>query len=305
MSVLTSGDSFSNYVRTGDCLGWETASGPLLLSLMGQLVCVRRPHHNWVWIEKNRIQGAVSIRQRDGRSAWEVNSLLLSAEAEKVGFNLLDALGLVGGALMITRFFLRLPDDSRLMEIVKRSGFSLYARQLLYAGNPGKQPVNAVNENPQRPASGTGTRFIPTRSRRDFRLFQTYNQIIPEQMRLVEGLTYDDWKDSRESVPNETVYYCETEGRIAGWLSVLKRGRRGCLQVFTPPDSRSVLEDSFSFGLSQLASEGEIYCTAFDHQVAFCRLLEDQGFRLHREYCLLARAQVVPIKQAYLVPARL
>ncbi len=298
VAILASGRSFCNYARTKDCLGWEGASVSHFPSLIGQFINIGKLRYSWVWIEKNKIQGLVSIQKRWGRSTWEISSLRLAPNGEKTGFNLLDALGMVSGRLNITRFFLRLSVDSNLMEPAKKSGFTPYARQRLY------RESSALPRN-ERPVPPAGTDLHLKRPDEDYKLFQTYNRLVPEPVRRAEGLTFEEWQESRENAPAQTTYLCEREGQPVGWVNITSKGGRGCLEIFTPPDDEALLKEIFFSGLARLPASAEVYCLALTYQTQLCHFLEDSGFALFEEHGLLAREQFVRVEQPYLAPARL
>ncbi len=296
VSVLASSGSFSNYVRTKDCLGWEDASRSLLLPLLRQWVRLRKLHHTLVWIERNQIQGLISIRQRAGRSAWEISLLHLPSDGSRVGFNLLDALGFLGDMPTIPRLFLRLPQDSELIQIAMKSGFTLYAQQRLYEYT-GKQAPHVPGDSPVQLS------FHALDTPADFRLFQVYGQVFPERVRRWEGMTLDEWEDSREIFPWGRVYLCEKESKEIGWLDLETRGKKACMEIVAPEEDRECLEQVLLWGLEQLSSRTQVFSLAYTFQTRLCQLLEDKGFRLSNEYSLLAKEQVVRIKQPCLAPA--
>ena len=300
ISVLASSGSFCNYVRTKDCLGWEDASRSLLLPLLQQWVRLRKLHHTWVWIERNQIQGLISVRQRAGRSAWEV-SLLSAAggppDGSRVGSNVLDAMASPGDIPAIPRLFLRLPQDSELVQITTKSGFSQYAQQRLYK-SAGKETAHVRTDSPVK------LNFHAIDKPADFRLFQVYGRVFPEQVRRWEGLTFEEWQDSWEIFPWERVYLCEKDGKDIGWLNVKTRGKKACMEIVALEEDTQCLEQILFWGLARFSSSKQVFSLAYSFQSRLCQLLEDQGFSLSQEYALLAREQVVRLKQPCLVPAR-
>lgn len=297
LSVLAHGNSFSNYVRTGDCLGGERDAGYLPLSLIGQFVYLRKLQYSWAWIEQNGIRGLLTIRQRSGPSAWEVSSIYLEQGHEKIGFNLLDALGMTTDLLPISRFFLRLPQDSGLLETARQAGFSLYASQRLYG-------LSARSSEPEK-LIPTGVRFRRKSPGEDFQHFQLYGRAVPERIRQAEGMTFEEWRESRERVLRGVNYLCEWKGKAVGWVNFKRRCGKVCLEIVASEGEELVLKEILSWALAGVVSVPEIHCLVYAHQTRLCRLLEDRGFEVVKEHSLFAREQVVRVKEHYLVAAGL
>ncbi len=295
VAIQSRSSSFSNYARTKDYPGRKEASWSRFPFLIGQVTYFDKRRRSWVWIEENRIQGLVSIRRRCGPSTWEISSLESGAEGERIAFNLLDALGMVGNKLGISRFFLRLSVEANLMEIAGRSGFVPYGRQRLYARN---LPLSG------REGNRAGTGGCLRRIEEDYSLFLTYGRTMPERMRRAEGLTFEEWQDSRER-SSRMVYGYERQGKMVGWVNVTRKGPYGCLEIFAPTGDDAISREVFFGGLSRLDNTSVVYCLAFTDQVGFCGFLEYNDFHLLDEHYLLVREQLVRIKQPYLVPARL
>lgn len=297
ISVLASSGSSANYVRTKDCLGWEDTPKSLLCPLLGQWVRLRKLHHTWVWVEKNQIQGLISIRQRAGPLAWEISLLHLPSNERIAATNLLDAIGSPVKPLQTPRVFLRLPQDSELIPIATRSGFFPYAQQRLYQQKHNK--LVPASGNPRVKLS-----FQVLSTPADFKLFEIYGQVFPERVRRWEGMTFDEWVDSHEIFPWEKVYLCQKDGRDIGWLNLKTRGKKACMEILAIEEDRECLDQILTWGLARFSSRKPAFSLAYSFQTGLCRALEEHGFSLSQEYSLLAKEQVVRIKQPCLVPAR-
>ncbi len=297
LSVLAHGSPFSNYVRTGDCLGGERPPASLTLSLLGQFVYLRKLQYSWAWIEQNEIRGLLTIRQRSGPSAWEISGVYLDQRLEKIGFNLLDSLAMTTETLPISRFFMRLPQDSGLLETARQTGFSLYASQRLYELSPRSREL-------EKPITA-GVSFRRKFPGDDFQQFQIYSRIVPERIRASEGMTFEEWRESRERVLRGTSYFCEREGKAIGWVNFRKRCGKVCLEIVASEGDEPVLKEILSWAVAAAAPAPEIHCLVYAHQTRLCRLLEDRGFEAVKEHSLFAREQVVRVKEPYLVPAGL
>ncbi|MDP2719719.1 MAG: hypothetical protein U1D67_02935 [Dehalococcoidia bacterium] len=297
-SVLIHKNPFSNYVRTKDCLEWDSSSGYFLLQLVRQWIFFRKQNYCWVWIEKNTVEGIISIRQRRGKSAWEVNMLLLSPDNERAGLYLLDSLGLVSSKLNIPRLFLRLPLDSPIMEFARKTGFHHYAQERLY-GYTGTKAGGWLAD------SAGGLNIQRQHAKSDFTMFQVYSRAIPASVREMEGLTLDEWTASRERVRGQRVHLCEKEGTVVAWFSCAATSKYALLEEVDALQDERHIEWIVSSGFSCLPRRERTFFLVFNFQDRLCAFLENNGFNPLTEFSVLAREQRVRVKQPNMVPVRL
>lgn len=251
----------------------------------------------WVWLDRGQICGLVSIRYRQSGNTWEVAHLCLRDLT--LGQELLDRLSWLGGERGVERIFLRLPQDSPLLEVAQRSGFSGYLRESLFRSSE-RQPKNAL---------GAPSLTLRPHYRRDeLGLFQLYNAAVPLAVRQARGLTFVEWGESQEKPLQRGPFHelvGEKEGQVVGWVRLQARGERGSFELLAHPGAPSVSVALLDYCLGNLeAPSRSIFCLAAEFQRDLQEHLRQRGFEEVAQYSLLVKKTTARVRQTCLAPVR-
>jgi len=288
--LLFLGKSPINEARVRDRLsdkGWEL--GAVFPLLKGCLVSGDK-QRSFVCVHRGLIQGLVCLRSCRGPSAWEVESLLLAPGHEECCLSLLERVGSAGDEIGAGRLFLRIESNSRTVDMARQAGFSQHLTEFLY--RLGEEPRV---EPPEPPVV-----LRPKLSADEYRLFRLYSATVPLQVRSVEGMTFEEWHQSRDRVAVGELVFGNV-GEITAWLRIRPEGMAGQFDIVTDLGSTD-LGRLVDYCLSVLSGRNPVYCLAPEFQQQLMLILEERGFRQVAEYCCLSKQLMVRVHEPQLVP---
>lgn len=229
-------------------------------------------HHTWVAAEGFSIRGLVSARWRTGRSAWEVDWLMVdtSGDPDRVALELLEQVGREGGEAGAERVFLRLPSTSAHLEAARRAGFWPYAHETLFRWEPGPRPAAPAD-------SPLVLSLRPKTKADDYGIFRLYNQTVPEPVRRAEGVAFREWRDTQErGAGRRRDWVVEQEdGRIVVWLRAARSRAGGVFDLMVHPDFAGSTGDLVRFAMSRLDTRTPAFCLAPNYQPVLGRVLAE------------------------------
>ena len=201
---------------------------------------------------------------------------------------MLERVSAAAGRSGAQRVFLRLPAGCALLDAARRAGyFPAHYETLMVSQRSDSAPGRVQQwENPPRQAS----------RRDEYDLFRLYSAAVPSQVRRLAGVTFDQWRDSRERGPGRArEYVLDGERRLAGRLSVGRRGANGWLQAMAPPGAGDAPATLAAFGLERLAGARRVRALVPEYQPDLLRALRWLGFADGGEYvvCISTTAQAV------------
>ena len=285
--ALLGGACRSNRAYTLDSLGREPHT-PLSIVQVARLGLVLPGERACRWVCKcgGQIAAIAAARPRSGLQTWEIAHLLTALDAEAVCDGLLrkacEGVARVGGERVFIRFQTRDP----LVGTARVCGFIPCAHELLYHGR-------------QRPGYNRSFAFLREKTPSDeYGLFQLYNASTPSETRLAAGLTFDQWRSSREQSrgrSREIVY--ERDGVVRGWLRTVQHAGVGKITVVMHPGDEADVGDLIDYGLARLTGIGMVYCLVPKHQVLMQRLLLQRGYEVLTEYVTLVRSMLAPARR--------
>lgn len=288
--LLFLGKSPINEARVRDRLGekgWELAS---VFSLLKGCLVSRDRQCSFVCVRGGLIQGLVCLRSCRGPGAWEVERLLLAPGYEECCLDLLERLGSAGDEVGVGRLFLRMESTSRTVDMARQAGFSQYLTEILY--RLGDRPRV---EPPELPVV-----LRPKLSADEYGLFRLYSATVPVQVRSVEGMTFEEWHQSRDRVAVRELVL-ENGDEITASLRIRPEGMAGQFDIATDLESTD-LGRLVDYCLSALSGRNPVYCLVPEFQQQLRRILEERGFREAAEYCCLSKQLVVRVREPQLVP---
>lgn len=239
----------------------------------------RRGACSYVWLSGGRIKGLVRARRRSGPWTWELAQLFLEADDEPGYVELLDRVcqGVAGSGGQ--RVFIRLRSDDPLASSYRRFGFTLCTRETLYAG-PRPEPLG---DDPVLLRSATDAD--------DYDAFRLYNAATPAKVRYVAGMTFEQWRSSKERSPGparEFVHH--RHDQLRGWIRTNLMSATCMIQMMVHPEDEPSADAIIDGALEQTPRAEHVRCLAADHQFYLHSLLARRGFEPAGEYVILARS---------------
>lgn len=289
--LLLSRKVFPNHAITWDRLGGASLLTPQ--ALLEHWFSLERRRYTWVWPNRGRILGIVSAKSCSGPASWQIDYLRVSDE--QCCLALLDKVSAAGAEQGVKKLFLRLPQDSPLMEGVRRSGFSVYSTDYLYRYEGENKPRIVESPYSLRPKS----------SNDDYRLFELYSAAIPTTVRTAEGMTFEEWQESRDrgSWPQRhREYVWEKEGRLVGWLHICAAGGMDCFELMLHPVEGEGLEWLVNHALVSLDSKPPLFCIASAFQGELRSLLSRLEFEEVAQYQALVQELALRVREPSFMP---
>ena len=285
--------SYPSHARTLTGIVSSRGSRPSLSIISRSCVAGRARAGAWV-AKEGGAEAVVAAGRLTGRSSWQVTQLAASGDAEWAAERVLERVSAEAGRSGAQRVFLRLPAECALLGAARRSGyFPVYRETLLVAGRS-----DVVPDRPER-------REMTLREaarQDDYGLFRLYNAAVPPGVRRLAGVTFDQWRDSRERGPGRTrEYVLEGEHGLAGWLRVGRRGANGWLQAMAAPAAaaqRDATAPLAAFGLDRLAGARQARALVAEYQPDLVSALTDMGFAPGPEYVVCIRTTASPARLA-------
>ena len=267
--------------------GWELTK---LLPLLRSCLVSQDTQHSYISVQRGLIQGLVCLRSCRGRSSWEIEHLLLIPGREDCNLDLLERIGADGDDIRAGRLFLRLRSSSPVIDSARQAGFSQYVTEFLYQlGDDRQTNVPAKSNSIRSKVKGE-----------EYRLFRLYSATVPLQVRTVEGMTFDEWCQSRDSGAVKEIVF-ESGDEIAGWLRIRTDGKTGQFDVVGDlgAEEMGYLVD---YGLSALRGRNPVYCLVPEYQPQLQRVLEERDFHQVEELLCMSKELMERVREPQLVP---
>jgi len=247
---------------------------------------------SFVCVDRGFIQALVSLRRCRGPRAWTVERLLLSPGQEAHCFDILERLAYAGGKLKAERLFLRLDSSSPAVEMAKQAGFNHYLTEYLYC----------LEE--ERLTEPTESRLVlrPKSSADEHGLFRLYSAAAPHQVRCVEGMTLQEWSQSRDRDATRELVL-EKEGEISAWLRIRMGRTAGRFEIVGELGAEE-LGALVDYGLAALKGRHPVYCLIPEFQQQLRHILEERSFYQAAAYSCLSKQLAVRVHEPQLVPLR-
>jgi len=246
------------------------------------------------------IRGMVSAHHRSGRSAWEVDWLVLEENGvdDWTALALLERLSEESVKAWVQRIFLRVPKESDKTNAAVRAGFTSYGTETLLRRRP--------SDTTPATAQSMAIQLRPKQKDDDAALFRLYHSAVPAQVRSMEGMTLEEWQATRD-VPfgqQKEYVWCQ-EDRLRAWLQVNRGNGCGQFRLMVHPEDETRLEDLVTQALAQLPRKDPVLALVPHYQPSLRTLLMAVwGLEEVAEYENLARQLAVRVPEARFVPAR-
>lgn len=247
---------------------------------------------SFVCVHRGFIQALVSLRRCRGPSAWMIERLLLSPGHEGLCIDLLERLALAGDKIKAERLFLRLDSFSPAVDMAKQAGFNHYLTEYLYCLEEARQTELKESQLVLRPKSGAD----------EHGLFRLYSAAAPHQVRCAEGMTLQEWSQSRDKDATWELVL-EKGGEISAWLRIRLGRTAGRFEIVTELGAEE-LGQLVDYSLAALKGRHPVYCLVPEFQQQLQRILEEQGFSRVASYSCLSKQLAVRVHEPQLVPLR-
>ena len=232
------------------------------------------------------LSSLASARVRSGVRAWEVDRLHLQEPDQAL--DLLEQVVCGAGARGAEKMFLRVPSDSQIVNVARRAGFFPYYEEIHLTGREWLLDTEDVAGKQNEDLGGYSANV---RAKPDSHgLFQLYCAATPQQVREGVGLTFDQWRDSREQPQpqrNETVL--KLDGKIVGWQMGEPFGGTTSGQVLGHPDHPDTVPH-----LVRMCFRSQNWLVP-SYQENVADLLARRGLREAGRYTMLIKTVTVPV----------
>jgi hypothetical protein len=288
--VSYDGRVYANEAMTLDRIGTRDSPHPLETAFE-QWFSFATGRHTWISVKGPTLRGLVSARKRGSKLAWEIDCLIdAEPDDDSVLLSLLDQVTEAAGRSGALRIFIRVPAGTRLEADIARCGFGAYARETVYWAF-----TNAVETD--RPVVEGLERITKADA---YRVFQLYNDLVPESVRRFEAMTFTEWTAAQERLGRMSQWVMGDGGRLAGWLRVAGDGDIGRFDLL---GRDAALDDLMAAALQKVANRERAYMLVPDYQENVGRRLAAIGFEEGESYAVLSRRTVRPVKAPRKVPA--
>ena len=247
---------------------------------------------SFVCVHRGFIQALVSLRRCRGPGAWVIERLLLSPGREGVCNDLLERTGFAGDKIKAERLFLRLDSFSPAVDMAKQAGFNHYLTEYLYYLEEARQTEPTESRLFLRPKSGAD----------EHGLFRLYSAAAPHQVRCAEGMTLQEWSQSRDKDATWELVL-EKGGEISAWVRIRLGRTAGRFEIVTELGAEE-LGQLVDYSLAALKGRHPVYCLVSEFQQQLQRILEEQGFSRVASYSCLSKQLAVRVREPQLVPLR-
>jgi hypothetical protein len=250
-----------------------------------------RRRYSLGFFHRGLIYGLASARSCSDLGAWEIDQLISSEGRHELCLNLLERLSQALGQLRVERLFLSLPAKSPLLVLATRAGFRHYLDESLFRFQKAKMALLAPP-------------YIlrPKSEDDEYQLFQLYNAVVPMSVRIVEGPTFQQWRQARERMSKGELVY-EKDGHLGAWLRIRMDKGSGQFEILAQLDEPE-LGHLIQWSLALLDEQWPIFCLSADFQGQLQRLLTEQGFEQVAQYSRLVKQLTAPVHELEFVPSQ-
>ncbi len=186
------------------------------------------------------LSSLASALVRGGLRAWEVDRLHLKTSEQAL--DLLEQVVGAAAARGAEKVYLRVPQDSQIVDEACRAGFFPYYDEIHLTGHEATGQIENGGGDTTDTTYGHHARTLERYSSEDraepdsHGLFQLYCASTPQQVRVGVGMTFDQWCDSQEQPqPRRHETVLKLEGKIVGWQLREPFGDTAAGQVLAHP----------------------------------------------------------------------
>lgn len=288
-----SGKLTGNQAVPMDAMVSRRAHGVRFRRLVRQWFSPGDSFHSWIELENHKICGIISVRERSGHLVWEIDRLLFNELDVDTTQAMFEAVANTAAQQGVPKIFLRLAQDSSMLDIATQNGFCSYLEEKLFRSK-GNSMATAVTE--------TNYRFQPCLETDAQNLFHLYCQVVPAKIRCVEGMTLKEWQAYQESgIGLGHQLTCWYENELVGWIRITTYRRAGIVELIANPTH---LEPMLDFSLSCLCHKTFVYCIVPAFQIDLEAMVQERKFELVGNYISLIQETAGRVRQPQLAPLK-
>ena len=253
--------------------------------------------HTWVSGGDGRIEGTLSVKGRPSPTVWRIDYLQVSDEDQCV--SLLETASADASERGVRKLFLNLDSANPMVNGARRAGFLSYNKDYLYRYSG--ERVHYAAATP--PSYRLRTRTPAD----DFGLFRLFNAAAPTPVRTAEGMTLEEWRDSRDYgswLEQQRDFVLEIEGNLAAGLHINAARGGGCFEIAFHDLETDGLEWLVRYALRHLDGRSPILCIVPAFQGQLSGILDESGFERVAEYTASVKENAIKVKQPQFVPMR-
>ncbi len=238
-------------------------------------------------IDGGRITGLASACRRAGSTSGGVCQLVVVRDDEQSCGKLLETLAGHAGEHGAERLFLLLPDEGRLVDMVRKSGFFPCTSLTVFtlagrAALVGTTPVQ---------------RYRPRLAGDEHSLYRIYNATTPAEVREAVGLTLQQWMDAQEPRSKRTrELVVEEDGEIRVWVRLEPHRRYVRVHSMVDPVWGGAVRSLVALVLDEAGSRRVLWEVPA-YQESLRLSLEHVCFKMSGTYRLMVRLLVVQVKE--------
>jgi len=134
----------------------------------------------------------------------------------------------------------------------------------------------------------------------EYQLFRLYSCVAPLKVRTVEGMTFEEWSQSRDRGEIKELVV-EDKGEVKACLRIRQDGRAGQFDILTHLDSGDI-GSMVDYSLAALRGRSPLYCLVPEFQQHHGHVLEERGFHQEAEFSCLSKQVAARVREPQLVP---
>ncbi len=258
---------------------------------------IKGKRHTWISEENGHIDGLVSVKASVPPIAWQVD--YLQVEKENVCIDLLDTASAAAAERGARKLFLRLDYTCPLISEARRAGFISYTKEYLY---------HYRGESGQITSAAPQSYTIRPRDRTDENgLFDLYKSAVPQQVRLAEGITLEEWRGSMPQGPllqQHKEFILQKGSCLIGWLRIDTSRRLGHFDLIYSQVDDASLSWAVNYAIARLASKQMKSCIVHSYQTQLKTLVESSEFEQAAEYVSLVKEIAIKVREPSFMPMR-
>jgi hypothetical protein len=244
--------------------------------------------------EGRLMEGFAQARLRPGGDEADVICLAPSLGSHDAGEDiwrkLISGLALELARHGVQRVFARLSDELEAARLFLDAGFSLYTREDIFQ-------LRAP------PAGAEAHLLQPAGDESRWGISRLYTAVTPNIVRAAEGFSSAGTAGLFSLVAGENAYVWNKEGEVAAYVRLISGPRGHWMQILIHPGETRRTEEVLRDALAYLPGGGDVYCSVRAYQGHLRTPLQDAGFRFVTSQSVLVRQNVLPVRDAQLVPA--
>ena len=247
------------------------------------------------------LRGLVVLRGLRDMATWEVDQLLVGAEAPHTCAELLARADVSLVRAKAERVFLRLADEDTAIGPANEAGYRRYKEESVFRTSSAR-PLGETVLLP------SGVTAHPKRPEDEYRMFRLSTASSPVQVRAAEGLTFREWQEAvavrSQGTRKVRDIVFEAESHLVGWLRTgFGTSKQVLAEAVVHPDRRGdLIEPIVHTALAYARGKSLAIVVASDDE-PMAGAVESAGLRYCGRYTSLVHQIRVKVTESAFMPA--